>query len=455
MAELRARFRSLDRIAAPDVWADVEERSAAAAPEPLAPVGAPLVLLGRLRPQDRTLRLLLVVALIVLALIVVALIGGSTRTPGPPRLVFSSSVAGAGRVYAIDAAGGPAVPIYEGTAYRIHVSPDGSHVIFQGQSDGGLMMSRTDGSARRALKDPGEPVLGRAWESIWAPDSHAAAWLSSRADRQALMIADAEVGDPRSIELALDPDPRLAWAPDSVHLALLGRTACESTTKRITSIVDTETGLVLPLGHDLNAHVGPVWSHHRSRLAGIVAGETETCIRMGRRQLAIWDIASDTIRSIPLDVEVIDLAWSPDDRTIWAISGDLGGPNDLRWIDVETGEMGKIAHLGDGIAAKWARGGTKVAWIELGAGSSDVADLWTIELPNGLPRRIARDIARPGPDGWPKWSPTDEWIAFYRGPWDGLPDGFHGSIWIVRSDGSDEHVLVDARSSVNLFEVDW
>jgi hypothetical protein len=84
-----------------------------------------------------------------------------------------------------------------------------------------------------------------------------------------------------------------------------------------------------------------------------------------------------------------------------------------------------------------------------------VADLWTIELPNGLPRRIARDIARPGPDGWPKWSPTDEWIAFYRGPWDGLPDGFHGSIWIVRSDGSDEHVLVDARSSVNLFEVDW
>ena len=35
MAELHDRFRSLDRVAVPDLWAEVEQRAVASVPEPL------------------------------------------------------------------------------------------------------------------------------------------------------------------------------------------------------------------------------------------------------------------------------------------------------------------------------------------------------------------------------------------------------------------------------------
>ena len=466
MSELHARFRSLDRIAAPDVWADVEERAAAAAPKPLATVGAPLVQLGRLRlPQDRSLRLLLAVALLVVALIVLALIGGSARTPGPPRLVFSSSLAGTGRVYAIDPADGTLVPMFDGSAQRIHVSPDGSHAFFMVVSDAGasLVIARTDGSARRAFRDPGEPELGRVWESIWARDSHAVAWLSWRDSKPTLMIADAETGDPRSIEVPPDPDPQLSWGWDNVHIAWVEESGCESTNARITSIVDAAAGRTLELRQDLDVHGLPVWAHHSTRLAALVAppdpepGPGITCgVRMVPRRLEIWDIASDTIQAVPLDVEVdAAVAWSADDRSIWATSELLGRAKAVWRIDVATGSVTQVVRLEDVMTVAWANDATKLAWISRAAPGSEQSDLWTVDLPNGRPRRIAVDVQGSGPEGWPKWSPTAEWIAFHRGPLDSQPDGFHGSISIIRPDGSDERVLVDTRSGVDLSEVDW
>ena len=468
MAELRARFRSLDRIAAPDVWADVEERSAAVAPKPLTAIGGPLIRFDLVRlPQYRRVRLLLALGLLVIALIALSLIFGGTRTPGPPRLVFSASPTGEGttRVYAINPADATAVPIFEGSAQRVHVSPDGRHAFFAGVSNAlsGLVMARTDGSARRALADPGEPEIGRVWESIWASDSHAVAWTSWRENQPTLMVADAEAGDARPIAVPPDPNPQLGWASDSVHIAWVGSTACDSTNARITSIVDSVAGRVLALRQDLDGHGLPVWAHHGGRLAGLVAPPdpnsspgTVTCgVRMGPPQLEIWDIASDTIRAIPLDVYVGNIAWSADDRAIWAISDVSGRARSLWRIDVETGGISEVARLEDALMVVWAHDPTRLAWTVPAAGAGDVADLWSIDLPGGRPHRIARNVGQSGPDGWPKWSPTDEWIAFHRGPYDVQPGGWHGSIWVVRPDGSDERLLVDARSGVDLINVDW
>ena len=193
MTELHARFRSLDRVATPDLWDEIEERATATAPEPLAKVRVPSFPAGRVDlPRRHALRLALLLALLIVTTIVLILAFGRQRPGGTMPLVFMSLSGSGPAMYAVDIDSGNTQTFLNWTGSRLHLSPDGRYAVFDavvGPEDGpadpgpGLVLARTDGSNARVVDAPGYE-LGRVGESIWAPDSHAVAWVRWTQDRQ-------------------------------------------------------------------------------------------------------------------------------------------------------------------------------------------------------------------------------------------------------------------------------
>jgi dipeptidyl aminopeptidase/acylaminoacyl peptidase len=70
----------------------------------------------------------------------------------------------------------------------------------------------------------------------------------------------------------------------------------------------------------------------------------------------------------------------------------------------------------------------KVAYIQDG-------DVWVKELPDGKPQRLTDD----GRNTIPRWSPSGEWLAFYKDT----------EVWLARANGSDVHSLDGRCNPVN------
>ena len=132
----------------------------------------------------------------------------------------------------------------------------------------GLVLVRTDDSEIRVISDRANYQLGEYWESIWAPDSHAVAWIS-RADGQ-LKVLDVSGPEPKSIDVALGGEPHLVWSPDSVHLAYVSWANCLEGFEPQLYVVDTVAGDVEEVGVGLDLGSLPSWSHDGSRLAASV-----------------------------------------------------------------------------------------------------------------------------------------------------------------------------------------
>ena len=473
MAELHDRFRSFDRIAAPDLWAEVEERAAAAAPEPLSRLGVPPIT-GAWTDQGRvrTLRLVVLLALLVLTVLVLAFAFGRRQPVPTTPLVFMSLAGSEPALYTVDIDTGQIGTVMSWTGSRLHVSPNGRYALFDavvGPSTGlegpgpGLVLARTDGSDARVVDDPGYE-LGRVWESIWAPDSHAVAWLRWTADRTAsVMVLEVDGGETRRIDIGPGVDPHLVWSPDNVHVAYVDWAECEGTTSPHLYVVDTMAADFIEVGINADLNSLPEWSHDGRRLAAHVANPTvattprsqetpdqasASCSpRVVPPAILIWDSATGEETRLPVGSDtVFNLAWARDDSALMALTATT-----LLTIPIDGGPAEELAKL-EGGGALWSPDSTHLAWLE--GGDADSASLWVMDVPGGERRRIAGDIGS-GPEGWPLWSPDGQWLAFFRGPPTVEPGLPSGSIWIVRPDGSDERLLVDASVAPDLTGVDW
>jgi Tol biopolymer transport system component len=492
MPDLRQRFRTLDRVPAPELWAEVTARAAredvTAGPTVRVRAWQDAIGLGPRHPRRRLigqLVLLLVTAALLLASLAL-IVGGPERAGGSSTLVFT--VGGpldedgsmAGQVLAIDLRDrAPAAPprlVHESYGQRIHVSPDGRYALFEGLelregregASAGLVLARTDGSSARRLRDPGRYELGREFESIWAPDSHAVAWLSWRDDpagtsRPRLMIADVDGEEPTSIAVPRNEDPHLVWSPDSVHVAYV-EWGCESTVRHL-YVVDTVTGEKRELGDRLQLPSLPVWSHDGRRLAALVATgdpipasrpdeDTEICAsRTGPNALVVGDIETGMVTTLVTGVEAYSRAWSADDRRVmWTAPGSSGGVS-VWSVPADGGKVEELAMDVD--AGVWSPGTPGLAWTAWDGDPEETFSLWVVELPDGTPRRIAQDVGSSGPSIWPMWSPDGQRIAFFRDAPRSADGRQRGSIWIVRRDGTGERLLVEASSGVDLGGVDW
>ena len=70
----------------------------------------------------------------------------------------------------------------------------------------------------------------------------------------------------------------------------------------------------------------------------------------------------------------------------------------------------------------------KAAYIQNG-------DVWVKELPDGEPQQLTDD----GRNAIPRWSPSGEWLAFYKDT----------EVWLARANGSDVHSLGERCNPVN------
>jgi Tol biopolymer transport system component len=460
MADLHDRFRSLDRIAVPDLWADVEERAVAAAPKPLSRVGIPSLGHDWLeRPRSRAWQYVLVLALLIVALLMLVLaVGGEPTVPTTPLVFNVQAGSGPPGLYAVDIASGRRQLIGETLGQRIHVSPDGRWALFEGTRFRGaisnmakvLILARTDGSGAREVSDS-EYELGREWESIWAPDSHAVAWLSWRIGEPSLMVADVAGGDPHEIVMPPGVDPHLVWSPDSVHVAYVDWAACESLESRHLYVVDTVAGTYQEVGDGLDLGSLPAWSHDGRHLAARVASgavidqgsppDPNMCVgREGPQDIVIWTADTDQLRTMTMAFDIFNLAWSPDDAMVMGQSGQS-----VWGIPIDGAMVAELARLEPGGEAIWSPDAGRLAWTAWDGTSEETFSLWVTDVPGGESRRVARDVEGSGSGVWPKWSPDGAWIAFHRG----------GGFWIVRPDGSGERLLVDASLVPDRGGVDW
>ena len=103
----------------------------------------------------------------------------------------------------------------------------------------------------RVLDNTGTFEIGRAGEKVWAPDSHAVAWLKQGEQRTTLMITEIAGGAPRAIDVDPGGDVSLVWSTDNVRLAYVVSTSGEPPSPPHLYVVDTVTGERVEAGQDL------------------------------------------------------------------------------------------------------------------------------------------------------------------------------------------------------------
>jgi Tol biopolymer transport system component len=477
MAELHDRFHSLDRIAVPDLWAEVEERAFARVPRPLKRVGVRFGQDLPELPRSRLARLALVLAALILIVLAIALAASSRDRFTSPLVFTTSAGVGGEAIYVLDRAGAEPQAIFEGNAGDIQVSPDGQYVLFHGGGPGPTL-ARTDGSNSRTFTEG-------AWTAAWAPDSHAVAWITGQGNQATLMIDPVDGGKSRHLPLPGRVEPHLAWSPDNVHLAYTGcepwdsMEPCQAIARLL--IVDTTSGEVSEFG-PLYPAKPPVWSHDGRHLAAAVWPEGVDPEPGAVVRLALVSLGTDTgdISTVNTGFEVssqppyaISFGWSADDRGILILVPATTGGLDVLSVPVDGGALERRGHLGEGWPVSsfihrgpaWSPGGSQPAWTEVDDGSTETYSLWVMDLADGQLRRVAGDVL-----GYansvvtPLWSSDGAWIAFYRKPssptykyeWPYIQRvGGEGSIWIVRPDGSGERLVVDDSFGVDVGRADW
>jgi dipeptidyl aminopeptidase/acylaminoacyl peptidase len=117
----------------------------------------------------------------------------------------------------------------------------------------------------------------------------------------------------------------------------------------------------------------------------------------------------------------------------------VAGPDGSRLRPIATARTGGSADLPwIGVELDWAPDGKHIAFGSKGVTSAGGYVIAIADVATGA----IRDLTSGDVDGSPIWSPDGQWIAFSRGPIGGPIN-----LGLVRSDGSDMHVLPNAQIS--------
>jgi Tol biopolymer transport system component len=477
MTDLHDRFRSLDGIAAPDVWSEVQRRAETLADTEVGPVAGRLQWRGaqaERRPVSLRWLMLVVAAAVVLVALALALAASHRSSAGP--LVFVSN----SRVFAVDVDRGTTRPIFQEpttAGNELRISPDGQHVAFLWvrNPDGYVwVIARADGSGFRTTG----PVSFTSGAAAWAPDGRTFAWIGADETTSAnpgayLILADVEASVRRRIRVPVFGTIQIVWSADSSRVAILMNGTHDSPCSPFGPpglyLVDVFNGTVQEVGDQLR--VGSLaWSSDGRRIAtSIVAGPSgasdSSCDPTAPSKLVSIDAASGTLDVLAegLPGPATSLTWSRDDGSIEYLlqeaDRDTGRDTFALWrTPLDGGQPRLLTTVVGDTSPVWSPDLTRLAWFSEGS-------LWVLDLDRRDPRRLVDGVAS-RPLFWPKWSLDSSFIVFLRErpgpePEPGNSESSNfvpeqvSSLWVVRPDGTDEQRLVDDTAGLDPESVDW
>ena len=295
-------------------------------------------------------------------------------------IAFHADPGGRDDTYAMDAAGGQLVAVTDGieTVARPYWSPDGTRL---------LIACCTGGSEHLFLAaGPGAPLVAiapdvpSAADPVWSPDGRTIAFGSVDDGMLYLVdVTDGTPGEPRMLVSGAAP----SWSPDGTRLVYF---ADVDGNLDIYSVASDGSD-VQRLTGDPAPEYSPVWSPDGERIAFVSE-------RDGDQDIAVMDVDGTHQVDVSRDRWPDEsFAWAPDGRRI-AFVAYLDG------ADPHT--------IGDGNA-----------------------EIMVVSADGSHRRNVSRD---PWWDGDPSWSPDGLSIAFTR-----RTD--HATIYVMRSDGSDQRRL--------------
>ena len=212
MPDLRSRLRDADRLPAPDLWADIEERLSEPAPS--------VVDLRSLPGGDPSRRRFHKVLTIAAAFLIVGLAFGwifrsltapnrPAQTPAPTHTALD--------IYLVDPATGASRPILvaPGDQGAPELSPDGSRIVFQGEHGGVPQIYVMDGDGSNVQRLTNLD-LG-AVQPTWSPDGRRIAFAGADSNADVFTM-DADGTHVERHTTGQEEEDWPDWSPDGTHL---------------------------------------------------------------------------------------------------------------------------------------------------------------------------------------------------------------------------------------------
>ena len=195
------------------------------------------------------------------------------------------------------------------------------------------------------------PELGEVFMPAWSPDGDSIAFAALAGGVTDLYVYHLKTRQLQQLTFDRQTDLQPAWSPDSRHLAFV--------TDRFSSDV--------------------------------------TSLQFGPLQLALYDVASRSIRPVPVfeDVKHIDPHWSPDGASLFFVSAPFGINNVFR-VEMSTGAVRQITDVSTGVmglvasspALSVARSTARIAFSVLRKGTYEIH---VLDSPETLAGHIPAD----------------------------------------------------------------
>ncbi len=370
-----------------------------------------------------------------------------------------------GDLYTLPIEGGVATPLTRGMGFdtQPRFSPDGRHVVFTSDRDGGenLWIVSTD------LADTVQLTSGkhdRYLSPEWTPDGdYIVATKDSKLhmwhrDGGAGAELISEPGNLRTVGAAFGDDARYIWFSGRFSQGSLYNNGLDLYQLMV---YDRDTGEFAPRSNRWGGGMRPTLSPDGRWLAYATRHIADTGLRLrelenGAERWLAWPVQRDDQESSGQRDLYPGMAFTPDSEALvatyggklWRIPVDGTPPTEIPFrVEVEL-PMGPVVDFDYPIedtpdfVAKQIRDavpspdGRRLALTVM-------AELYVMDWPNGTPRRLATGVE--GVQQHPTWSPDGAWIAF--GAWS---DDEGGQLWKVRADGGGEPVRLTSAPALYL-----
>ncbi|HEX9166542.1 MAG TPA: DPP IV N-terminal domain-containing protein, partial [Gemmatimonadales bacterium] len=261
-------------------------------------------------------------------------------------------------------------------------------------------------------------------QPAFSPDGRQVAYWTPRGAGWDLVVAQADLSEPRTVATSLQIGPA-SWSPDGSWLAFASNAWG---TGLDLAIVPAAGGEIRRLTTSPAFEVPMAWHPSGDRLAYLQTAEGGTI------RTSVVSLAGGEGTPLLSDGRPHVAAWSPDGSLV-AINFFTAGQGSIWAADSAGGNLRQLTTEGleefDPWNQSWSPDGSEFAYLSRHTGT---ADIWVMPVNGGPARQLTNDLRD---DTQPAWSPDGRWVAFLS------TRGQQTDIWVAPSTGGDAIRVTD------------